>query len=321
MRFVFFCVCMALRARWARGGALRYGGSLGAAQVAGVVGQYLLTQGALVEVCVQLGGGDVLVAEHGLDGVEAGAALEQVSGEGVAEGVGADGFRDARGLRLELDEVEHGDAREVAAARVGQEYVVLLALARLDLLAVDEPQLQLAHGARREGHEALFAALALDAEVAFGEVEVGDLEVAGFADAQAAAVEDFDDGAVAEAFALGHVDRGDDAVDLLDGEDGGEPVAYLGGLVQAGGVLFEVFVEHEEMVEGAYAGEDARHGAHGDADVLEGPGEAVEVVEGHGERLDALFAQEGEQLLEVVPVGLARVGRKAHFEHQVGPVA
>ena len=48
-----------------------------------------------VEVGVDFGGGDAFVAEHFLHGTEVGAALHEVGGERVAEGVWADGLGDA----------------------------------------------------------------------------------------------------------------------------------------------------------------------------------------------------------------------------------
>ena len=49
--------------------------------VAGVVREDFVAQGAGVQVQVELGGGDALVAEHLLDGAQVGAALEQMGGE------------------------------------------------------------------------------------------------------------------------------------------------------------------------------------------------------------------------------------------------
>ena len=49
--------------------------------VAGVVREDFVAQGAGVQVPVELGGGDALVAEHLLDGAQVGAALEQMGGE------------------------------------------------------------------------------------------------------------------------------------------------------------------------------------------------------------------------------------------------
>ena len=47
-----------------------------------------------VDVGVDFGGGDG-VAEHFLDGAEVGTAFDEMGGEGVAEGMGGNGFFDA----------------------------------------------------------------------------------------------------------------------------------------------------------------------------------------------------------------------------------
>jgi hypothetical protein len=47
----------------------------------------------LQDVGVDHGGGKIVMPEQLLNGVDVGAALEQVRGEGMAKGVGADGFR------------------------------------------------------------------------------------------------------------------------------------------------------------------------------------------------------------------------------------
>ena len=49
--------------------------------VAGVVREDFVAQGAGVQVQVELGGGDALVAEHLLDGAQVGSDLEQMGGE------------------------------------------------------------------------------------------------------------------------------------------------------------------------------------------------------------------------------------------------
>ena len=49
--------------------------------VAGVVGEDFVAQAGAVDVDVDFGGGDALVAQHLLDGAQVGSALEQVGGE------------------------------------------------------------------------------------------------------------------------------------------------------------------------------------------------------------------------------------------------
>lgn len=89
--------------------------------------EYFLTEGGGVYMGVDFGGGDALMAEHGLDDTEVGTTFEQFGGEGVAQGVGRDGFLYARlkGLTLEHDE-NHG-ASEVGATTI-EEDIVFFAL-------------------------------------------------------------------------------------------------------------------------------------------------------------------------------------------------
>ena len=68
--------------------------------------------GGRVDVGVDLGGEDGLVAEHFLDDPQVRPAFDEVGGEGVAEGVRGDLLVDARGHRLVLDDVEDVDAAE-----------------------------------------------------------------------------------------------------------------------------------------------------------------------------------------------------------------
>ena len=76
----------------------------------------MFAQELAVDVGVELGGAYAFVAKHGLYGSEVGTALEEVGGEGVAQGVGGDGTSDAGTGSKHLYGVEHGDAREVLAA-------------------------------------------------------------------------------------------------------------------------------------------------------------------------------------------------------------
>lgn len=56
------------------------------------------------DVGVDLGGADVGVAEHGLDGADVGAVHEEVGGEAVAKRVGGNVLGDAGFFRVGLDD-------------------------------------------------------------------------------------------------------------------------------------------------------------------------------------------------------------------------
>lgn len=86
------------------------------------------------DVGVDHGGFDVFVAEEFLDGADVVAALEEVGGEGVAEGVGCDAFVDSCGLLGFADGALEGGFVDVVAGGfaclgvgvegVGGEYVL-----------------------------------------------------------------------------------------------------------------------------------------------------------------------------------------------------
>lgn len=63
--------------------------------------------GAGVDVGIDLGGEDGLVAEHLLDNAEIGAVLNEVGGKGVAESVWRDFLGDAGNEGLLLNQIEH----------------------------------------------------------------------------------------------------------------------------------------------------------------------------------------------------------------------
>lgn len=76
------------------------------------------------DVCVDLGGADVAVAEEGLDGADVGAVHEKVGSEAVAESVGGDVLGDAGGAGVFLDDAldaARGEAAEIARGVYGLE--------------------------------------------------------------------------------------------------------------------------------------------------------------------------------------------------------
>lgn len=71
------------------------------------------------DVEVDHGGGDVGVAEEGLDGADVGSGFEEVCGKGVAEGVGGDAFGDSGFAGGLADLPGHGVFMEVEAGDFG----------------------------------------------------------------------------------------------------------------------------------------------------------------------------------------------------------
>ena len=142
-----------------------------------------------------------------------------------------------------------------------------VALDRLDRLAAD-------------GGEAVLAALAADAENAFLQVDVGDFEVDQLADADAAAVEDFEHGLVASAEEVGVAWGFEQLLDLIQIETLGQAFFLLGCPDGGEGVYADDAPTDQELVEAAQGCELPSGGALGV--VL-----AVEIVEEfpNGERV------------------------------------
>ena len=69
----------------------------------------------LVDVGVDLGGGDVGVAEEFLDDAEVGAIFEEVSGEAVAQEVWVDAAFESCGAGTGFDDLPGALGREVAS--------------------------------------------------------------------------------------------------------------------------------------------------------------------------------------------------------------
>ena len=155
------------------------------------------------DVGVDLGGGDVGVAEHGLDGAEVGAVHEKVGGEGVSEGVWGDVFGDAGCFGVVVDDAldaAGGEAAEVARGVDGVEIMRVVEKEGGQGIGTDgEIIFSSAGGGFADEDGAVFFAFATDDEFAAVEVNAVAIKIDEFGDAKAAGEEKFDDGAVAEA--------------------------------------------------------------------------------------------------------------------------
>ena len=266
---------------------------------------------------VDFGGADVLVAEHNLDGAQGSTALEQVGGEGVAEGVGRNGFVDAGGGHMQLDVVKHRDAREVASAASGDEKHVLVFGFHGDVRPRIEPVANFVHRPRRNGDDALLVALADDAHKAFVEKEVGEAQRTHLAHAQTAAVEQFDQAVIAQPLGRGEVDGVEDALHLLEREHLGQVLGQARRGEQFGGVVAHVALDLQVAIEGAHAADHARQGAGGDAGFEEAVHVVFEQRQVDIEHIDSARMGIVQKAAQIAGVGLAGVGRKALFEQEI----
>jgi hypothetical protein len=143
------------------------------------------------DVRVALGRPEVGVPEHLLHGAKIGASFEEMRREGVAEQVGVDTLRLEPGLARETAQDEEGaGAGEGAAARVQEE---LWSIAAVEMRPAErEVATRSLCGGAAEGHQALLASLANDADDPVVEVDGALLEADCLGDAQPRSVQELD---------------------------------------------------------------------------------------------------------------------------------
>src|SRR5919197_4248819 len=187
-------------------------------------------------VGVELGGGEVGVAEHLLDTAEVGAALEEVRRERVPEQVGMDPLRlQARARREPPQDEERSRARERSALRVEEE------LRQVAPVEERPPAREVA--AERLGRlppdrdDPLLVALAEAADEPVLEVDAAALERDRLRDAQARAVEELGERAVAKVARLRAGGRLDEPLGLRRRERAREPPRPAGQGELGGGVV------------------------------------------------------------------------------------
>ena len=239
---------------------------------------------------VDHGGFDVFVSEEFLDGADVVAVLEEVGGEGVAEGVGCDMLLDAGGFGsgangfLEegfVDVVAHGffgggvngesrGGEEVLPCGFAGGFGVFAgegvgevdfaeSVAEVGLVeALDGLYLALEggdEGVGEDGGAVVLPFSVADGDDAVAEVDVFDAQADAFHEAEAGAVEDFGH----ELGDAGHF--GDDGAGFVGGEDDGEGFGFLG----ADGVGGQVYLGLEDVaIEEEDGGERLVLGGGGD---------------------------------------------------------
>ena len=144
--------------------------------VSWVVVEYFVAQSCYVYVRVNLRCSYVFVSEHFLYGTQVRSALQQCGGEGVAQRVWRHCLDDASVACHVLYHYQDHGACEVCSSAV-EEHVFFLARLYVHQVAVVEPQLYLVQCVVRDGYEALFVALARDAQVFVAGEHVTELKV------------------------------------------------------------------------------------------------------------------------------------------------
>ena len=198
----------------------------------------------------------LLVPEHSLNGAQVGAPLKQSRGKRVAEGVGRDCLLYARLLSLPFNHYENHRAREVRPASV-KKHIIVLARFNLHQVTVEEPTLKVGDSLIAHRHQTFLVALAANEQHPVLQIQVAELHVHQFTNAQTARKQHLNDGAVACSLSLGEVNGVFYAVNLLKGEHHRQMFRQRGPLQQFCRVALHHPIEHEEPEERAHATEHA----------------------------------------------------------------
>ena len=130
----------------------------------------------------------------------------------------------------------------------------------------------------------------------------------------------FDDGAIALSLRLREVDAAFQLVDLGGGEHLGQMLAQAWRLKQLGGVGIDAAVEQQPTVERSNAAEDACLRRWADAEFVNAGSKVLQVFEFHLQHVLLLAVAIGEQMAQVVPIGLEGVGRVVALQFQIAHI-
>ena len=259
-----------------------------------------------IDMCVDLGGGDVGMAEECLDDAEVGSAGEEVCGEGVAERVRMDGSHaglkgEASGKLLE-DDAGHGPAGTC------EEYFVCGGFG-VDGFDADEfgakrveVVIDRINGVFAERDFALLLAFANNADKTLIEVQVFERQVREFRGSQARCVKEFDDGLVTLGETVGffRTGGGEEGVDLLAAEGVGQLLPTVRSLQQLGRIGGDISAALGEAVEHFERRDVPLDGSGGEVsfelEKSKEPGDGCDIDGGNG---DVGSLAEGDKVAEV----------------------
>ncbi len=198
----------------------------------------LLVQGfeaVAVDMGVNLGGGDIGVAQHHLHPAQVGAVSKEMGGKGVAEDMGADLFVDAVGAGKFADNLPEAQASHGFAAIADEEEIAasLLEQIRATFLHVAANSIS---GLFAEGHQSFLGALAQHPHKATAQVEGGGGHVDQFRNSHSGGVEQVQHGDVAEGERRGCFVAAQEQVNLSHGKNLGQGAARFGQVNEMGGI-------------------------------------------------------------------------------------
>jgi len=202
-------------------------------------------QPILVDVGVDLGRGDVGVAQHGLYGAQVGAMAQEVGGEGVTQHVRRDGFADSGCPRRVFDDLPETESGHGAAPVADKETIAAPALedqraGGREVMFDDFP------GRNAERDESFLVALADHPDKAGGEVAGGKGDGDQLRNPDAGGVKEVEHGVVSLALGGDGGGRGQQSGDLIHGQGLGQAAAGARQVDGGKGVVMDEIVCQEE---------------------------------------------------------------------------
>ena len=266
---------------------------------------------------IDLGGGEVGMAEHDLHTAQVGAVFQQMGGKGVPEGMGRDTLADTGQIGPFFDDVPEGlTTHGVPQAGEKEELVVTGGIEPVAApLQVGVDPLT---GRFTDRHQPLLVPLAQGHQIADRQVDLAQLEPDQLRDPQTGGIEQLQHGQVADILARAAGTGRKKGIHLLGGEEFRQLVQGAGGLDDRSRVDIGVVLDHQELVEHADSRQAARPAARADALFLEHPQEEGDISRADAGRCSApLLLKVIEIAGQVAAVGLLGVTGKPLFHRQV----
>ncbi len=251
---------------------------------------------------VNLGGGQVAVAQQQLHDAQVGAVIEQVGGEGVAQGVGRQRLVDAGDRGPMAQPVPEGLAGHGAAPLAGKEYVALSAAEDLRPALANE----FGHaglGFLSQRHQPLLVPLADNAHHPLTEVELVQAQCHQLRHPQAGGVEQFQHGLVALAQGRFLVRRREQSLHVVFGQAFGQRTAQPGIVDQRGGILVDQIVADQVTVKPPQTGKRPPRGAGAELAPVPIGQVLLQFDTAGGVQRHAPLPQPVTQRLQIAPVG------------------
>ncbi len=217
-------------------------------------------------VRVDLRGGDAGVPEHGLHGTQIGAAFDEMGREGMAQHVRFDIAREARATCDRLDAPPAILSRQ-RTTRARQKEHQRLAPVQQGRAGVGQIFLQRRDCGTAHRHDAFFAPFAAGAQIAAIEIELRQIQITQFRDAQTARIKNVQHGMIANTGGRIVALRREELIDFGNRQHTRQAPTHARRFHERGGIVGEQSLSHEIREPGAHRGQHARCGAHGESGV------------------------------------------------------